>query len=68
MTLCVTTKPAWPGAVALLFHEADGSELPGRALTFSANVLAHYPYLCQVGDHAGMGVLGTSDVVLQGAQ
>lgn len=68
MTPCVTTKPACPGAMAWLFHEAGGSELPGRALTFSANVPAHYPYLCQVGDHAGMGVLGTSDVAQQGAR
>ncbi|MBO0691045.1 MAG: hypothetical protein J2P40_15935 [Candidatus Dormibacteraeota bacterium] len=54
--------PSVPGAAAMLFDHAATSGWPAQTITFSAPQPGHYAYLCQVGDHARMGMRGDFEV------
>ena len=54
--------PALPGAAAMLLDQATSSGWPAQTITFSATQPGRYAYLCQVGDHARMGMRGGFEV------
>lgn len=54
--------PAIPGAAAMLLDQATSSGWPAQTITFSATHAGRYAYLCQVGDHAKMGMRGDFEV------
>jgi plastocyanin len=54
--------PSASGAAAMLFDHAATSGRPAQTITFSAPQPGHYVYLCQVGDHARMGMRGDFEV------